>query len=475
MKCLIYIRVSTDEQAKHGYSISAQIEKLEAFSLSQGWEIVGEPFIDDGYSAKDLNRPRFTQMMDEIKKGGIDVLLVYRLDRLTRSVLDLYEILKVLDEHNCNFKSATEVYDTTNAMGRLFITLVAAIAQWERENTAERVRMGMEKKTKLGKWKGGMAPYGYKIVDKELEINPEEEPLIRYIFKLSRTHGFYTIAKKLTEQGRTTRKGGDWHVDTVRDIANNPIYAGYLTFNENSKNSKKPPKEQKLFEGVHEKIISREEFWQLQDILDRRRTFGGKRETSNYYFSSLLKCARCGSSMSGHKSPSGKTYRCSGKKAGKKCTSHIIKEDTLVQTLLSSFDELTNNITGNTEVNDVSLERINELENELKMTQKLLKKQKAMYENDVIDIDELIEKTEFLREQEKKLNTELSIYKQSQKSNVDELAFISENIFSLWEDADDFERKEIMNTMFSQLVIDTVDDYKIGSGIPREIVIVSVK
>ncbi|MDI3409732.1 recombinase family protein [Bacillus sonorensis] len=145
MRVALYIRVSTDEQAKHGYSIEAQKEKLEAFCLSQGWKIY-ETYIDDGYSAKDLNLPKFNLMRDAIEKGEIDILLVYRLDRLTRSVIDLYEILKMLDENGCKFKSATEIYDTTNAMGRLFITLIAAIAQWERENLAERVKMGIEKK-----------------------------------------------------------------------------------------------------------------------------------------------------------------------------------------------------------------------------------------------------------------------------------------------------------------------------------------
>lgn len=474
MKCVAYIRVSTDEQAKHGYSIAAQIERLEAYCVSQEWSLI-DTFIDDGYSAKDLNRPQFKEMMNRIKNEDIDVLLVYRLDRLTRSVLDLYEILKILDEHNCMFKSATEVYDTTNAMGRLFITLVAAIAQWERENTAERVKLGMEKKTKLGKWKGGMAPYGYKIVNKELEINEDEEPLIKYIFHLSRTLGFYSIAKKITEQGFTTRKGGDWHVDTVRDIANNPIYAGYLTFND-PKDSKKPPRQQTLYDGQHSRIIHREEFWSLQDILDKRRTFGGKRETSNYYFSSVLRCARCGSSMSGHKGSQGvKTYRCSGKKAGKKCTSHIIKEDNLVSTVLSSLEVITKQIIGDTTLNNISQQKITELENELKLIQKLMKKQKVMFENDVISINELIAKTENLRLQEKQLTEEIYNYQKANNTDTEEIKVILENIHSLWNDANDQERKQIISTIFNQLVIDTEDDYKRGTGASRKIIIVSAK
>lgn len=472
MKCMAYIRVSTDEQAKHGYSIAAQQEKLEAYCVSQGWELV-DTFVDDGYSAKDLNRPHFKEMMGRIKNEDVNVLLVYRLDRLTRSVLDLYEILKVLDANNCMFKSATEVYDTTNAMGRLFITLVAAIAQWERENTAERVKLGMEKKTKMGKWKGGTAPYGYKVVNKELVVNEDEEPLITHIFRLAKTQGFYTIARKLTEQGFATRKGGDWHVDTVRDIANNPIYAGYLTFKD-PKDAKKPPREVTLYEGEHQRIISREEFWELQDILDKRRVFGGKRETSNYYFSSILKCARCGSAMSGHKGTNGvKTYRCSGKKAGKKCTSHIIKENNLVIEVLNSIDKLVVNLAGKTEQNNVSEEQTKIIENELKLNQKLLKKQKMMFENDIIGIDELIDKTQELREKEKQLTEELNKYKQAEKTNIEEIKYILENMNSLWESADDYDRKALISSVFTQLVIDTEEEYK--RGIPRKILIVSVK
>lgn len=121
------------------------------------------------------------------------------------------------------------------------------------------------------------------------------------IFKLARSLGFYSLARQLTNKGIPTRKGGQWHVDSVRDIANNPTYAGYLMFSSNPKDIKKPPRERVLFEGNHKRIIDRDEFWELQDLLEKRKILGGKRESSNYYFSSLLKCARCGHAMSGHK------------------------------------------------------------------------------------------------------------------------------------------------------------------------------
>lgn len=476
VRAVDYSRVSTDEQAKEGYSLKSQSESIRKFVESQGWEFI-DHYVDDGYSARDLNRPDMQRLIKDAKEKEFDVVVFYKLDRLVRSVGDLDKLLQTFDANNIAIRSVTEPFDTTTAIGRFLITLVAAIAQWERETISERVSVNMLHKAKLGEWPGGEPPFGYKVENEKLVIKEVEASVVKEIFKLARTLGFYTIAQQLTIKGIPTRKSGSqWHVDSVRGIANNPVYAGYIRYTQGDKqNNKKPPREQNLFEGNHERIIDRTEFWSLQNILDKRRTFGGKRETSNYYFSSILKCARCGHSISGHRGANKvKTYRCSGKKAGKKCSSHIFLEEKMLNAVFNKLGEIKLTLNSNVQENNSEDSYLNELKLELSTVEKLMKKKKIMYENDIIDIDELISSTDELRIKEKELQKEIVRLEQIDNNKTVELKSILENIEELWKYADDYERKELMTTIFEQIVVDTTDDYR-GSKYPREVIIVSYK
>ena len=162
----IYIRVSTREQAEEGYSIGAQKDRLISYCHAQGWTDY-RIYVDEGVSAKDMKRPQLIQLMDDIKAGKINLILVYRLDRFTRRVRDLHEMLEFLEKYQCKFRSATEMYDTTTAMGRMFIGLVALMAQWEVENMSERISFALEKKVTDGEHVGA-PPFGYDSIDENL-------------------------------------------------------------------------------------------------------------------------------------------------------------------------------------------------------------------------------------------------------------------------------------------------------------------
>ncbi|HYG60794.1 MAG TPA: recombinase family protein, partial [Symbiobacteriaceae bacterium] len=259
----IYARVSTEEQAQSGFSLGAQRERLEAFCVSQGWEVAGK-YIDEGVSAKDLNRPEFQRMMSEVEPG--DVVLVYKLDRLTRSVRDLDDLLKEFDRMEVKFRSVTEQFDTTTATGRLFIRMVAEMAQWERETIAERAAFGKLKKAKQGEWSGGTVPIGYITVPSEkqkagrtllkLVPDPERSHLIPMIFeRYLEGRGVRAIATWLnSELGARTLQGCKFHQLTVSRILSNPIYCGDVVHGRRVKGP------ETRVQGSHQPLISREVF-----------------------------------------------------------------------------------------------------------------------------------------------------------------------------------------------------------------------
>jgi len=327
MKAAIYIRVSTEEQAKEGYSISGQMKKLKAYCISQGWEVAGI-YPDEGISAKDMKRPELQRMIKDIEKGEVNCVLVYRLDRLTRSVLDLYKMLEVFEEHDCKFKSATEVYDTTSAMGRMFITIVAALAQWERENMGERISFGYIEKARQGKYTHNVVPMGYDLDkgESKLYVNEVEAKTVREIFDLYQTMGGNRVSRKLNDRGMYTKAGKMWSDNTIMKIIRNPIYYGSIMWLD------------EVIDNTHEGIISKEYWDKTQAIIDSRRTKSPRSVSSNYIFSGKLRCNNCDSRLTGFYTSavnvSGERivypqYRCIGKRNGQCDKSRSISETKL--------------------------------------------------------------------------------------------------------------------------------------------------
>lgn len=469
MKAALYIRVSTQEQAIEGYSISSQRQKLSAYAYSQGWEIV-DYYVDEGKSAKDLDRPELKRMLDDIKQHKIDVVLVYRLDRITRSVMDLYKLLGIFDKYKCKFKSATEVYDTTSATGRLFITLVASMAQWERETIAERVSMGMAEKVRKGEWHGSEAPYGfyYNSETKELLINESEAIVIRDIFsKYLEGLSDRKIAIYLNEKNIRTRKGLKWRENRIRYILTNPIYIGTLRW------GVRVNREQAFqVENAVPAIIDKETFEKAQMIRNSRRRFHGRQATSDFIFSGVLKCARCGSPMKGHththkwKNKRNKSYRCI-KVLFNECDMPLISERIIEYQFLKAVKELIfKEIKIETKSPDQHIDKekiIKNLQTELNKIEERRKKWQYAWVNEMIDDNQFKNRMneELIKEQEIKRKLE-DINVEIEEFEMDnELKELMSDALENWIRLDDHEKKQLIQITIAKIVVEKVPAKKV--------------
>ncbi|MBW3493218.1 recombinase family protein [Bacillus sp. FDAARGOS_1420] len=349
MKCAIYRRVSTDMQAEKGSSLEAQKERLCAFAISQGWEVASD-YIDDGYSAKDMNRPALQRMLSNMREKQFDIILVYKLDRLCRSVRDLNDMIKEFEKYQVKFKSSTESLDTTTATGRMMINIIGTLAQWEREQTAERVSMILNERSKKGLWNGGPMPYGYLLKDSVVTVIKEEEKIVQFCFNKAITHGAQAIAKILNEQGYRTRDGHKWLMRSILRMLHNPLYKGYVTYEKDGKTQLA-----KVNIQGFKSIITEELFDKVQYII-KKRTLSPTRvkNDSIFPFSGILICPKCGGKMSGTtittKGTQYKYYRCSKVVHGV-CDQQLINEHLIdsefSKTLISIFKDLKINSVSN--------------------------------------------------------------------------------------------------------------------------------
>ncbi|MCL1884678.1 MAG: recombinase family protein [Defluviitaleaceae bacterium] len=261
----IYVRVSTEEQAREGYSIRAQEEKLRSYAKIKDWEI-HEIYSDEGISAKNIEgRPAIKRLIADIISGKISNVLVYKIDRLTRSTKNLIELIDLFNLHNCAFNSLNESIDTTTATGRMFLKIVGIFAEFERENLAERVRFGCERKVKEGFTPAVIyQSYGYRREKGQRiqSIHHEEAEIVKRIFSMYlENHSLSQIARILDSENIPTKRGKKWSVPAIKLILTNPNYIGKVRYSIKDKS--------RYFEaeGKHEPILSEAIFQQAQEKL----------------------------------------------------------------------------------------------------------------------------------------------------------------------------------------------------------------
>ncbi len=260
----LYTRVSTEDQAKEGFSLDAQLDRLQKYAAAQDWDIV-DAYVDEGQSGRTTKRPEYQRMLADRERW--DTILVLKMDRIHRNSRNFMGMMDALTRENKGFASVTESLDTSTAMGRFVMDIIQRIAQLESEQIGERVFVGMEQKAKTsGGSLGKPAPFGYVYgEDSVLQVVAEEAPHVRFLFETFRDGaGKQALADALNEQGVPTRRNTIWTVWNVTGILSNPTYAGALPWGE------------QLQIGAHEPIIGPKLFNQVQDRLQStstKRTF----------------------------------------------------------------------------------------------------------------------------------------------------------------------------------------------------------
>lgn len=270
LRCAIYTRVSSDSGLEQEFnSLDNQREASEAYVKSQaneGWKLILDRYDDGGFSGGSMERPALQKLLEDVKKGRIDVIVVYKVDRLTRSLTDFAKLVELFDARRVSFVSVTQAFNTTTSMGRLTLNVLLSFAQFEREVTGERIRDKIAASKKKGIWMGGFVPLGYRVENRALHVVEEHAALVRQIFRRYLEFGAVVplkaaldgenvrLPERISGSGKHTG-GGLVSRGHLHNILTNPIYAGRL------------PHKGRVYDGQHEAIIDAETWVRIQALL----------------------------------------------------------------------------------------------------------------------------------------------------------------------------------------------------------------
>ncbi|HMO74693.1 MAG TPA: recombinase family protein [Sphingopyxis sp.] len=270
-RCAVYTRKSTEEGLEQAFnSLDAQREACAAYIMSQtheGWELVPEQYDDGGWSGGSMERPALQQLLADVAAGKVDVIVVYKVDRLTRALTDFAKIVDVLDRAGASFVSVTQAFNTTTSMGRLTLNVLLSFAQFEREVTGERIRDKVAASKRKGMWMGGPVPIGYRLEDRKLIIEPSEAATVRLIFeRYAELRSIAALVDELHQRGVKTKlrlyrdgshRGGiAFSKGPLAQLLKNPVYIGKVRHRD------------ALYAGEHEAIVD-EALWMKAQAIAR--------------------------------------------------------------------------------------------------------------------------------------------------------------------------------------------------------------
>ncbi len=387
----IYPRVSTEDQSRFGFSLDEQEESLKRLCEWKGYKIY-KVYREEGVSAKSMNRSKFKEMIQDMKDGKINKILVYKLDRLTRSIQDLETICKLLEEYKCDLESECEEINTSTPTGVFFMRMTTILAQLEIERTSERTKFGLMGAAKKGHF-SGKAPIGYCKINKELVIDEVESEVVKDIFK-SYLNGLSvcTITKQLNEKNVLNR---NWRTTTIDRMLSNYIYAGNYQHRKRIQNE-----ETILLEDVCPAIIDKHDF----ELVEKQKEKNLKNYTRKhtYVYMQKIVCSKChkimgGSSTTSKNKPTQIYYKCN-------CCNTRINEKKIEQPLMLFLNDmldyylLIDNNYKSFFNEDLTLE-IKRYEKILKELNTKLKRIKNAYLNSNIEQDDFIDEEKSIKMQ----------------------------------------------------------------------------
>ena len=410
MRVALYPRVSGHEQ-EDNYSIPEQIERMQKYCEARDW-MVHKIYTDSGFSGSNLERPGLQQMIKDAESGKIDMVLVYKLDRLSRSQKDtLYLIEDVFDKHGVAFASMTENFDTSTAHGKFIIGILAVFAQLEREKIRERTMIGKDSRAKEGKWHGGSTPpIGYDYIDDMLTPNEYEVMQIKEIADLflQRTP-VRTISNMMNEKGYK-HKHGEWDAKTIRRVLSNPINIGMIKHRN------------EYYQGQHKAILDKKTFDKIQAIMEERKEqYGTEHRAHKTLLGGMLFCKHCGGRFARQSNGKGKRlyYACysRSKKVPKmikdpNCKNKYHHAPDLDAAILAEISKLAvdpeyiQKIKETKPVNDVS-DKIKTITSEIIKIDSQISKMMDLYALGTIDIDVISERVATLNKTKATLEKEL--------------------------------------------------------------------
>lgn len=327
VRVVFYVRVSTDEQALYGDSLRTQLDTLSKFAKENNYHVV-DTYIDDGYTATNLNRPGLQRLLDDVRRGKIDLVLFVKIDRWSRGVRNYYKLQDVLEENKVDWKAVLEKYDTTTTAGRLQINIMLTIAENESSMTSDRIRAVFKNKIANGEVITGAKRFGYDIENKRLVINEKEKLIVQDIFN---TYEKLMNLSKLVEYCQN--RYDNLKYNALKRMLTNYLYIGWHV----SKNYG-------INKNYCESIIEQDQFERIQRLIAMNaKAYKEKRpDKKDYVFSRILICNCCGNKLAGNTvglvgSPPRNIYRCVKHRRDKSCVNNYsVTELTLEKYLLEN-------------------------------------------------------------------------------------------------------------------------------------------